>query len=164
MDSISFRNRFVVRILREGREVFSQEFSNAITDEGKNTLLETVFNAGTQYATWYCGIIKSYTVLSTSDTMASHAGWIEYTAVDEATRQEWDTSAAADEAIQNDPGAYIAYNINDATAPTLAGIFITTENTLGGTTGVLWSTGTFSSPPTVADNDVIQVQYIVEIV
>jgi len=160
MDSIKFSNYFKVRILRDDAIIFEDEFSNGVTIEGKNELLDTMFKAATQ-STWYCGLMAISTVLSEDDTMASHAGWTEFTDYSEANRQTWVADAAVDASIENPSTAYIEFT---ATASAeIPGIFITSNNTISGTTGVLWATGNFNAAPTPAIGDVVQVQYIVNV-
>lgn len=162
MSNIRMIGTFKVNVLRNDKTVASAVFNNDIVDEGKNAILDTMFNAQTQ-ATWYCGLIGSITTLSNSDTMASHSGWTEYTSVDEANRQTWNPDAAASKTIINPQTAYIEYTINNVAGATIAGLFICSNNTLGGITGTLWCTGALSTSLNLEDNDVIQIQYSVEI-
>ena len=130
---------------------------NGIVDVGLNHILETEFRSGAQITTWYIGLIDNSPspTLAAADTMGSHAGWAESTAYDEATRPTWSPGAAASRQITN--GTTVDFTMN-ATA-TIKGIFITSNNTKGGTTGTLWSTAAFGSTVSVADNDVLKVTY-----
>jgi len=154
--------RFEGNIIKADGHIIPFSLPNAIVDEGKNLILDTMFTAETQY-TWYCGLVETFTVQSASDTMASHAGWVEYQTYDETVRQTWVAGAAVDKSVENPTTSYMEFTIDDATSPTLDGFFITSVDTKGGTTGKLWCTANFTTPPEVADNDVIQVQYIVTI-
>lgn len=130
---------------------------NGIVDVGLNHILETQFRSGSQITTWYIGLIDNsgFSALAAGDTMGSHAGWSESTAYDEASRPTWSPGAAASRQITN--GTTVDFTM-DATA-TIKGIFITSNNTKGGTTGTLWSTAAFGSTVAVADNDVLKVTY-----
>jgi len=162
MDSIRFNNYFKVRILRGDEIIFEDKFSNGVTIVGKNELLDTMFRAATQ-STWYCGLIGAGTILSEDDTMSSHVSWTEFTDYTESVRQTWVTDAAVAASIQNPATAYIEFTVNVAGEAQIPGIFITSSNTKGGTSGVLWSTGFFNIAPTPASGDVVQVQYIVNV-
>jgi len=162
MDNLQFDNYFKVRILRDDKIIFDTIIPNGVTTEGRNNLLDVMFNASAN-ATWYCGLMATATALSADDTMASHAGWTEFTGYSEATRPEWEAGAAAAGSIENPATAYIEFTVNVAGEAQIPGIFIASENTKGGTTGVLWSTGLFNIAPTPASGDVVQVQYIVNV-
>lgn len=132
-------------------------FPNGITDVGLNHILDTQFNGGTAVTTWYAALIDnaSFSALAAGDTMASHTGWIEATTYDEATRPEWTAGAASARSITN--AATVDFTIN--ATKTIQGIFITSNNTKGGTTGTLWSTAAFGSTVSVADGDTLKVTY-----
>lgn len=135
------------------------EVPNGITDEGIHYLENTGFRAVAQITTWYIGIIDnaSFTAVADADTMASHAGWIESTAYTNSpdNRATWSPGAAASRQITN--GTTADFSIN-ATV-TLKGIFITSVNTKGGTTGTLWSTALFGSNVNVVNGDTLKITY-----
>lgn len=144
---------------KDGQLKWSQAFPNGIVDVGINYLLDAGFNGGTQVSTWYMGLIDNaaFSALANADTMASHAGWAESAAYDEAARPEWTAGAAGSRAVTN--GTTVDFSMS-ATA-TIKGIFITTVATKSGTTGTLWSTAAFSSNASVTDGDTLKVTYTV---
>lgn len=136
------------------------DFSNGITDVGIHYVLEVAFRDGTapdpaQIGTWYAGLIDnaSFTGVAAGDTSASHAGWIENQDYDEANRITISFAAAATRKIT----AAISFTIN-ATI-TVRGLFIISVNTKGGTTGTLFSTALFSSPPSLVSGNVLTANY-----
>lgn len=153
------KGRFTITHLRNGRVVGEYALPNGIVDVGLNHILETQFNGGTQVTVWYIGLIDNagFTALANADTMASHAGWAESSAYDEATRPEWTAGAASGRAITN--STTVDFTVN-ATA-TIKGLFITSNNTKGGTTGTLWSTAAFGTTVAVNDGDTLKVTYTV---
>lgn len=130
---------------------------NGIVDVGLNHILETEFRSGSQITTWYIGLIDNsgFSALAAADTMGSHAGWTENTDYDEASRPTWSPGAAASRQITN--GTTVDFTMNDTA--TIKGIFITSNNTKGGSTGTLWSTAAFGSTVAVAASDVLKVTY-----
>ena len=102
---------------------------------GLNDFLNSLFHAGTQRTTWYVMLINNsgYTGLAAGDTMSSHAGWTEITDYTSATRLEWTEGAAAGGSIVNSASITITFNA----AVSIKGIALTTDNTKGGTTGIL---------------------------
>lgn len=134
---------------------------NGITDEGIHYVLEVAFRDGTapdpaQIAAWYAGLINdaSFTGVAAGDTMASHAGWIEtHTTYDEATRVADAFTAAASRAITS------AFSFTMNATITVRGIFIVSNSTKGGSTGTLFSTALFASPPTLVAGNVLTANY-----
>lgn len=133
------------------------ECPNGIVDAGIHHILETEFRSGAQITTWYIGLVDNsgFSAFANGDTMASHAGWSESSDYDEANRPTWSPGAAASRQITN--GTTVDFTIN--ATKTIKGIFITSNNTKGGTTGTLWSTAAFGSTVSVVDNDVLKVTY-----
>ncbi len=149
--------KYTIEHVRDGEVIGLYEIPNGIVDVGLNHILETEFNGGTPVTTWYIGLTDnaSFSALANADTMASHAGWIEITAYDEATRPEWTAGTASSRSITN--SSPVDFTIN--ATKTVKGIFITSQNTKGGTTGTLWSTAAFGSTVNVLDDDVLRVTY-----
>lgn len=136
------------------------QFHNGIVTVGINALLDAYFNAGTQPAGFYVGPIDDddYDELSADDTMASHAGWTEMTDYSEATRPAWDPSAAAS-------GLLVASSASEITlsaGKTLKGLFLTSDNTKGGTAGTLWATGLFDVVQVMQASEVFKCYYELE--
>lgn len=131
------------------------DIANGITDVGIHYLLEAGFRDGAKVTTWYAGQIDNagYTGVAAGDTSASHTGWTECQAYDEATRQTLSFGAAASRAIT----ASVSFTMNDT--KTVKGIFVISVNTKGGTTGTLWSTALFSSPPGLVSGNVLTANY-----
>lgn len=136
-----------------------QNFHNGIVDVGANLLLDVMFHDGTKVTPWYISLIDSsgYSALAAADTMASHAGWNEFTTYTEANRVEWTEGAAATRSITN--ASAVTFSISGS--GTLKGIFVTSSNTKAGATGTLWSTALFSEPPVVANLDTLKIFYTV---
>jgi len=154
------RGKFFLEHFNKADELLGRyEIPNGIVDVGMNYLLETGFHGGTAVTTWYIGLIDNdgFSALAAADTMASHAGWSESSAYSNANRPTWSVGAAATRAVTN--SSTVDFNIN-ATA-TIKGIFITSNNTKGGTTGTLWSTAAFASNVGVSSGDVLKVTYTV---
>ena len=155
-----FRLRGAFRAqLWQGRQFLRDlPFQNTVMTAGITHMLATQFTGSAQITTWYFGLIDTtaFTEILAADTMGSHAGWTESTAYAEAARQAW---AAVS-------GAAMAANTTEATftanaATTLQGAFITSSSTKGGSTGTLWSAGSFSVPQGVAAGQAIRLSYVV---
>lgn len=130
---------------------------NGVTDAALNDLQEVYFRAGTQRPAWYAALIASagFTALAGSDTLASHAGWSEFTGYTESTRRQWSPAAAASGRLLNSGAMTFTM-----TAPaTLQGLLLASNSSKGGTTGLLWSTGAFDSPESLQQGEVLRLFY-----
>jgi len=121
-----------------------------ITVPGMNALLDSYFGSG-----WYIGLIDENPNLDEDDTMASHAGWTEFTSYSEVVREDWATDAAADSEVSNSVVA--EFNIN--AAGTIAGYFIVSDNTKDGSSGTLFETVLLSEAKNVQNGDIQQVTH-----
>lgn len=153
------KGRFKVEHFRDGNKIGEYLLNNGIVDVGIHTLFDVFFRAGTQITTWYLGLIDNsgFTGLSNSDTMSSHSGWSESTIYSNANRPTWNSDAPASRQITN--STTVDFNIN--ASGTIKGIFVTSNNTKGGTSGTLWATALFSSTVTVANGDTLKITYTV---
>lgn len=140
------------------RLIWEDRFPNGVTNGGLNDILGVQFNTVTQKTAWYFGLLDDNPTLSAGDTMSSHAGWTEATEYDEATRQQWTPLSVASQTISNTDPATVT--IDSGGGLTVAGAFLTSNSTKGGTTGILWATGLFTAGDQVlADNQVFKINY-----
>lgn len=129
---------------------------NGITDEGIHYNLDTAFtNNDTAETSWYAGLINNsgYTGVDPSDLMSSHTGWTESTDYTEGARQTLSFAAASSRQIT----AAVSFTMN-ATV-TIKGLFVVTDSTKGGSSGVLWSTALYSSAPDLVSGNVLTSNY-----
>jgi hypothetical protein len=129
---------------------------NGTTTAGLTNNLGVYFVSGTQITTWYGGLVDNagFSAFAAADTMSSHAGWTEFTNYGESVRQTWSPGAPAGGIVT---GAFGTFTIS--ASGTLKGAFVVSNNTKGGTTGVLWATGAFSSAQAVVSGQVITLSY-----
>ncbi len=153
------RGYFDVEIWRYGKLYHKELVPNGVTNIGKDEILDSYFRNQAPPALWHLGFIDNagFSALAATDTMASHAGWVESTAYSEANRPTWVTVAATAQSISNTTPATFSIN---GTA-TLFGIFAVDENTKGGTTGILWATAGFASTIPVINGDILKITYTV---
>jgi len=132
---------------------------NLITTTAKTQLLNTMFNALAQVAanSWFIGLVDlaGFTAFNASDTMASHPGWVEWTNYSQSARPLWTQGTAASASITN-----AAQVVFDMTATgTVHGLFVVTNSTKGGTTGLDWSGAPFTADVAVINGDQIRSTY-----
>jgi hypothetical protein len=147
---------FVEHRNKDGKLIGLYRIPNGIVDVGMDFLLDCMFNSGTQSATWYIALIDNsgYTGVADSDTLASHAGWTEFTDYS-GGRKTWGVGSPSGRAITN--GSTVDFTITGAGA--VRGIFATDQ--ASGASPILWATALFSSAITVAGSDVLKITYTV---
>ena len=141
----------------QGNVKWSETIKNLVVTSGKNFMLTETFSGAGYTAAWFLGLVDgaSSPTYNAGDTMLSHAGWTEFAGYSNATRPAPVFNASSAGAIATTP---TSFNIN-ATG-TVAGAFLTTNNTISGTTGTLFSAGNFTGGSrTVASGDTLNVTY-----
>lgn len=134
----------------DGKVKWTDEFHNLVVNTGLQYLNTQVFKGVTYTATWYMGLTNTGAVYAAGNTMASHAGWTENVDYVQSARptMSFGTATTADPSVI--VSGVVAFTMN-ATG-TIAGAFLSTDNTKGGATGTLFSAGNF----TVGDRPVVQ--------
>ena len=151
----------------DGKIKWEETFPNLVVNVGKADLLNKYFAGSSYTAAWYLGLVDGATSPSynSADTMSSHAGWTENVGYSNATRPAAAFGAAS--ATGGGVGtagtgtistSATAFNIN--ASGTIAGAFLVTNNTKSGTTGTLYSAGSFTTGNrTVLAGDTLNVTY-----
>jgi hypothetical protein len=151
----------------DGLEKWRDTFHNLVTNVGKADLLDKYLAGSSYTATWYLGLINggSAPTYNAADTAASHAGWTEITAYSESNRPapSWN-AATGTGGGSGTPGtgakATTATTFSVNGTATVAGAFLISNNTKGGTTGVLFSAGNFTGGnKSVTSGDTLSVTY-----
>lgn len=129
---------------------------NIATILGLNNMADVNYGATAKTAAWYIGVIAAaaYSAVSSSDTIVSHSGWAEWTSYT-GNRPTWSPGAAAAGVIFNSTYATLTPNASTG----IQGFFIASDNTRGGTTGLLDATGVLGSARTVTSGTPIQIRY-----
>ena len=155
--------RFTIQCLdKDGNLKWEEKNPNLVVNQGLQDMNDKYFSGYSYTEAWYLGLITgpgSGTTIAAGDTLASHAGWTEYT--DYSGNRKAVTfggATAADPSVIDNSGAPNAFVI---TAPggTVAGAFLTDVAT--GTGGILFSASDFQSPGdrAVVAGDTLNVTY-----
>lgn len=148
---------------KDGNLKWEQKSHNLVVNVGLAYVNTTFFKGSGYTAAWYIGVYgpASSNDPSSADTMASHAGWTEVTAYSNATRPAATFGAAttADPSVIANSAAPAQFLIN--ASANVGGAFLTTGDTPGGTSGVLFSASDFAAPGdrVVQNGDVLSVTY-----
>lgn len=146
----------------DGNLKWTEEFPNLVVNTGLQLINTQVFKGSNYTASWYMGLVlgpgASNTYLG-ADNMATHAGWTETTAYTQLTRpaMSFGSASLADPSVISTSAA-VGFTMSGTV--TVAGAFITTDNTKGGTTGTLFSVGNFTvGDRPVVSGDTLNVSY-----
>ena len=149
---------------KEGNLKWKEEAKNLVVNVGLKDMNDKYFSGSSYTAAWYLGLITgpgAGTTIDPSDTMSSHVGWSENTSYSQATRPACSFGAAttADPSVISNSSSVAVFSINGTA--TIAGAFLTSNNTKGGTTGILFSASDFQSPGdrAVVSGDTLNVTY-----
>lgn len=147
----------------EGNLKWTEENHNLVVNVGLKDMCDKYFSGSSYNAAWYIGLYGAAASNdpAAGDTMASHAGWTEVTAYSETERPTATFGAAttADPSVISNSGSVAVFSINGTT--TVGGAFLTSDDTKGGSTGILFSASDFTSPGdrSVVSGDVLNVTY-----
>jgi hypothetical protein len=136
---------------------------NLVVNVGLQDMNAKYFTGSAYTAGWFIGLYGAAASNNpaASDTAASHAGWVEVTAYSQATRPAatFGTPTAANPSVISNSGSPAQFSINGTT--TVGGAFLISNNTKGGTTGILFSAADFQAPGdrAVVSGDIINVTY-----
>lgn len=122
------------------------------TTVGRDLLLNCAYRSGTQILSWYVGLINfnDFSAVSKADIISSHAGWTENTNYSEANRVQWSPAIITNKKVT--PASPLTFTISSTVGPIkLAGYFVNSENTKGGTTGTLLGMKIWDTPIVIPD-------------
>ena len=169
MEQAEAHGRYYITCLRNGSVLWVDTIDNLVVDGGKNYALDTYLTGSAYTVTGpFIGLISSVSYTTgpaSTDTMASHPGWFEVSAttyfptVAARLTPGWSAAAAGSKSFSSPVSFTIITN-----GGTLKGCFLVfgagATSSLGSTTGVLYSAGTFSGgDKPVSPNDVIQISF-----
>jgi hypothetical protein len=149
---------------KDGNLKWSDEASNLVVNTGLQYMAGTALDgATTRITSWYVGLVTgpgSGTTFAAADTAALHAGWSENTTYSNATRPAATFAAAttANPSVVTNSASKASFSINGSA--TIAGAFLISNDTKGGTSGTLFSASDFTGGDrTVGSGDTLQVTY-----
>lgn len=147
----------------QGSLKWSAEKHNLVVNVGLKDMNDKYFLGSNYTATWYIGLYGAAVsnTPAATDTAASHPGWTEVTPYSNATRPVATFAAAstADPSVISNTASPAVFNIN--ATEVVGGAFLISDNTKGGTTGILFSAADFDAPGdrSVSSGDTITVTY-----
>ena len=147
---------------KDGNLKWEETTHNLVVNTGLQDMNNKYFKGTGYSAAWYMGLITgpgSSTTIAASDTLASHAGWTEFTNY-AGTRPAitFGTPTTADPSVIDNSAVPSSFSISSS-GGVVAGAFIATA--ASGTSGTLFSASDFQSPGdrVVVSGDTLNVTY-----
>jgi hypothetical protein len=114
---------------------------NIVVNVGLDDLLDVYLSGGSQDSTWFVGLTEDDPTFAATDTLASHAGWTEFTDYDETNRVALVDGGVSSQSLDN--SASPAQFTSSTNGNSAGGAFLAGVNT--GTSGILYGGAAFSS-------------------
>ena len=146
---------------KDGNLKWEDKAHNLVVNEGLKDMNDKYFSGAAYSATWYLGLVTgpgSGTTFAATDTLASHAGWTEFTNYSgNRGAVTFGAATLADPSVITNPSP-VQFTITGA-GGTVAGAFLASVAT--GTAGILFSESDFQAPGdrAVVSGDVLNVTY-----
>ena len=146
---------------KDGNLKWEDKAHNLVVNQGLKDMNDKYFSGAAYTAAWYLGLVTgpgSGTTFAAGDTLASHAGWTEFTNYSgNRGAVTFGAATTADPSVITNP-APVQFTITGA-GGTVAGAFLASVAT--GTSGILFSESDFQSPGdrAVVSGDVLNVTY-----
>jgi hypothetical protein len=147
---------------KDGNVKWEESMHNLVVNEGLQSMNTQYFKGSSYTAAFYLGLVTgpgASTTYAATDTLASHAGWTEYTDYSGARKAvTFGTATTADPSVIDNSASVSQFTISGA-GGTVAGAFLCTVSS--GTSGVLFSEADFQSPGdrVVVAGDTLNVTY-----
>jgi hypothetical protein len=143
----------------QGRLKWTEEFDNLVVNAGLNDSLDKHLKGSNYTAAWYVGLTDGTPTVDPTDTMASHAGWAEVAAYDEAVRQTLTLGSVSGGSVSNTASKAV-FTIS-ANGTTIGGAFVANGSAKatdsGYNTGILYGAGAFTGDKLLDDGDTLSV-------
>jgi hypothetical protein len=147
---------------KDGNLKWEEQMHNLVVSEGLQDMNTNYFKGSSYNAVFYLGLVtgpSSATTYAAADTLASHAGWTEFTNYSGARKaMTFGTASTATPSVIDTSASPAQFSISGA-GGTVAGAFVCTVSS--GTSGVLFSEADFQSPGdrVVVSGDTLNVTY-----
>jgi hypothetical protein len=147
---------------KDGNLKWEDKSHNLVVNQGLKDMNDKYFSGSAYTAAWYVGLITgpaSGTTFAAADTLASHAGWTEFSDYSGARKAAVFAAATlADPSVITNSASPASFAITGA-GGVIAGAFLASVNS--GTSGILFSESDFQSPGdrTVVSGDTLNITY-----
>jgi hypothetical protein len=127
----------------DGNLKWKEEVPNLVVNEGLDDILDRYYNGSNYDASHFVGITGSNPSFASGDTMSTRGGWSEVTSYDETSRPSYDPGSVSSQSVHNaNSKAMFTISSNNTV---IGGAFLTTDSTVGGTSGTLIGGASFNA-------------------
>lgn len=146
----------------DGNFKWEETTHNLVVNQGLQDMNTKYFKGSAYTAAWYLGLVTgpgSGTTFAAADTLASHAGWTEFTNYSGSRKAvTFGTATTADPSVIDNSASPSQFTISGG-GGVVAGAFLC--SVASGTSGILFSESDFQSPGdrTVVSGDTLTVTY-----
>ena len=146
----------------DGNFKWEESTHNLVVNQGLQDMNTKYFKGSAYTAAWYLGLVTgpgSGTTFAAGDTLASHAGWTEFTNYSGSRKAvTFGTATTADPSVIDNSASPSQFTISGA-GGVVAGAFLC--SVASGPSGILFSDSDFQSPGdrTVVSGDTLTVTY-----
>lgn len=148
---------WIIEAFRDGKPLWTEEFDNLVVNEGLDDSLDKHLKGSAYTAAFYVGLADGTPAFAAGDDMTTHAGWAEVTSYDETNRQTLVLGTVSGQSVDNSASKAV---FTISATVTIGGAFTCTDNTKGGTSGILYGGGAFAADRNLQDNDVLNITVI----
>lgn len=147
---------------KDGNLKWEDSMNNLVVNQGLQDMTTDYFKGVAYTASFFLGLVTgpgSGTTYAAADTLASHAGWTEFTNYSGSRKAvTFGTATTADPSVISNSASPSSFTISGA-GGVVAGAFLCTV--ASGTSGILFSEADFQSPGdrTVVSGDTLNVTY-----
>ena len=147
---------------KDGNLKWEDQMHNLVVNVGLKDMNDKYFSGSSYTAAWYLGLVTgpaSATTYAAGDTLASHAGWTEFTNYSGARKAvTFGSATTADPSVVGNSASPAQFSITGG-GGVVAGAFLCSVSS--GTSGILFSEADFQSPGdrTVVSGDTLNVTY-----
>ena len=147
---------------KDGNLKWEDQMHNLVVNVGLKDMNDKYFSGSSYTAAWYLGLVTgpdSATTYAAGDTLASHAGWTEFTNYSGARKAvTFGAATTADPSVVGNSASPAQFSITGG-GGVVAGAFLCSVSS--GTSGILFSEADFQSPGdrTVVSGDTLNVTY-----
>lgn len=147
----AFSNYYTVECFDAGGNLkWTDTSKNTVVNVGLDDVLDKYLKGSTYTASFFVGLTDGTPTIAATDTMASHAGWVEvHSEYSEGTRETLTLGTVSSQSVDNS-ASKASFSITGST--TVGGLFITTNSTKNGSTGTLYGVVAFSGGDKAVDN------------
>lgn len=165
-EQVNITGSYEVKCLdADGNTKWEDTIKNLVVTVGKNDLLDKYFSGSAYTAAWYMGLVDnaSFSAYAAGDTLASHAGWLEfldYTISGSSTNRATPSWGSASDGSKATTATTFTIS---GSGTVLGAIMCTTQarnTSSNGGAGILYSAGSFTGGSrAVASGDSLLVTY-----